>query len=115
MSEECLFCGIARGEVEADVVQEGDGWIAFRDIAPQAPAHLLVIPKEHVESVADLEPGHRGLAGSLLLAARRVAEEEGIAGSGFRVVANSGRDGGQEVPHLHLHVLGGRSLGWPPG
>lgn len=115
MSAECLFCRIARKEVEADIVAEGEEWVAFRDISPQAPTHLLVIPRDHVAGVADLEVEHRSSAGALLLAARRVAEEEGIAGSGFRVVANTGRDAGQEVPHLHLHVLGGRALGWPPG
>lgn len=113
MAEDCLFCKIAAGEMEADRVAEGSTWIAIRDINPQAPVHVLVLPREHVESLNDLESPK--LAGGLLLAARRVAEDEGLAAGGYRVVANTNRDGGQTVPHLHLHVLGGRPMRWPPG
>lgn len=113
MSEECLFCRIARDEAEADRVAEGSSWVAIRDIRPQAPTHVLVIPREHVESLNALSD--RELAGTLLLAAASVAEGEGVAEAGYRVVANTNDAGGQTVPHLHLHVLGGRGMGWPPG
>ncbi len=114
MAEDCVFCKIADGEIPADVVAESDDWLAFRDIDPKAPVHLLVIPREHVASLDDLEIGRRELAGELLLAARRVAEREGIGG-GYRIVANTGADAGQTVFHLHLHVMGGRAMRWPPG
>jgi histidine triad (HIT) family protein len=112
---DCLFCRIAAGEVPADVVHDGERLLAFRDINPQAPVHLLVIPKQHVASLADAEDEHGGVLGELLLLARDLAFAEGIAEAGFRTVMNTGRDGGQSVGHLHLHLLGGRSLGWPPG
>lgn len=115
MAEDCLFCRIASGEQDADVVAEGEAWVAFRDINPQAPTHVLVVPRRHVEDVDALEEADRELAGELLLAAGRVAREEGLAEDGFRVVANTGRRAGQSVFHLHLHVLGGRSMKWPPG
>lgn len=116
MAEDCLFCRIESGEIESDVVAEGERWIAFRDANPQAPTHVLVIPRRHVESLDDLEEEQAGLAGELLLAARDVAREEGLADDdGYRLVANTGRGAGQSVFHLHLHVLGGRSMGWPPG
>lgn len=114
MSEDCLFCRIASGEMEADVVARSDTWVAIRDINPQAPVHVLVIPRSHVETLDDLEAGHRELAGELLLAAREVARQEEIAG-GYRVVVNTGGRAGQTVFHLHLHVLGGRAMRWPPG
>ena len=110
----CLFCGIVRGELPAQVVDEAERWVAFRDINPQAPTHLLVVPREHLESLSALEPSHLSLAGELLAAAATVARRAGLS-AGYRVVANTGADGGQTVPHLHLHVLGGRSLRWPPG
>lgn len=112
---DCLFCGIARGEGPAERVTEGDRWIAIRDVNPQAPIHVLVIPREHVENLDRLEESDLGLAGELLLAAGEVARQEGIAEEGYRVVANTNRAGGQTVPHLHLHVLGGRGMRWPPG
>lgn len=112
---DCLFCRIAAGEIEADVVAEGDDWLAFRDINPQAPTHVLVIPREHVDTVDDLDPGHDELVGRLVRAASRVAESEGIADAGYRLVMNCREGAGQSVFHIHLHLLGGRSLGWPPG
>lgn len=115
MNDECLFCRIAAGAADADLVAEGEGWVAVRDIDPQAPAHVLVLPRRHVESLDALEPADRELAGTLLLAAARVAREEGVAQEGYRVVANTNAAGGQTVPHLHLHVLGGRGMRWPPG
>ncbi|MFQ5679619.1 MAG: histidine triad nucleotide-binding protein [Gemmatimonadota bacterium] len=115
MSKDCLFCRIVRGELEADRVAEGSRWVAIRDVNPQAPIHVLVIPREHVESLNEMDSERAELAGELLLAAREVAEQEGLAEAGYRVVANTNRDGGQTVPHLHLHLLGGRSMRWPPG
>lgn len=115
MAEDCLFCRIASGEQDADVVDEDDRWLAFRDINPQAPTHVLVVPKRHVDHVDDLGADDRDLAGELLLAAGRVARQEGLAEEGYRVVANTGRRAGQSVFHLHFHVLGGRSMKWPPG
>lgn len=115
MADDCLFCDIARGDADADRVAEGRTWIAVRDINPQAPTHLLVMPREHVGSLDDLDEEWRDLAAELLLAAAEVARQEGIDASGYRVVANTGGAGGQTVPHLHLHVLGGRSMRWPPG
>jgi histidine triad (HIT) family protein len=115
MSAECLFCRIARGEIPADIVAEGESWLAFRDIQPQAPAHVLVIPRRHVGSVVELNEGDRDLGGELLRAAAQVAAAEGVAESGFRIVTNVGERAGQSVFHLHLHVLGGRRMRWPPG
>jgi len=113
--DRCLFCRIVDGEVPADVVHETDHVVAFRDIDPKAPTHVLVIPKKHVPSLGDAEDDDVGLLGEVMLAARDVAHAEGIADEGFRAVTNVGDDGGQAVHHLHVHVLGGRALGWPPG
>lgn len=115
MPDDCLFCQIAAGETESDVVAEGDRWLAFRDVNPQAPSHVLIIPREHVASVDDLADGQQELAGELMLAARDVARREGLDEDGYRVVANTHERGGQSVFHLHLHVLGGRRMRWPPG
>ena len=115
VNDECLFCRIVRGEIPADIVAEGDRWLAFRDIQPQAPVHVLVIPRDHVESVGALGPEDEALAGELMLAAGEVAAIEGVAESGFRVVTNVGERAGQSVFHLHVHVLGGRRMRWPPG
>lgn len=111
---ECLFCRIAAGEIPSERVFESDDVVAFRDIEPRAPTHILVIPREHVASLADLEPHHAGLVGQLHLAAAEIARDEGLA-EGWRAVINVGEGGGQTVFHLHLHLLGGRELGWPPG
>ncbi len=110
----CLFCRIAAKEIPANLVWESEHAVAFRDLHPVAPNHVLVIPKQHVPSLA--ASGHVPLEelGALLSAARDVAEKEGLAARGYRVVINSGADGGQSVFHLHLHVIGGRALGWPP-
>ena len=110
----CLFCRIVAGEVPGDVVHETDRTLAFRDISPQAPTHVLVVPKDHhadVGALADVDPS---LLGEVLTAAVAVARQEGLTG-GYRLVANTGDDGGQTVHHLHVHVLGGRGLSWPPG
>ncbi len=112
---DCLFCKIAAGEIPADIVHADDEFVAFRDIAPRAPVHVLLIPRRHIPSPGDLGDGDAALAGRLLVAAARIAHELGLDVTGFRWVLNSGADGGQTVPHLHLHMLGGRELGWPPG
>ncbi|MEY4169903.1 MAG: hypothetical protein RLZ94_976 [Actinomycetota bacterium] len=112
---DCLFCRISTGEIPADVVARSDRALAFRDIQPQAPVHVLVIPLDHhadVPSVAEADPA---LASELLALAALVARQEGVAESGHRLVANTGLEGGQSVGHAHIHVLGGRPLGWPPG
>lgn len=115
MADDCLFCDIAAGDVDADVVAEGERWVAFRDVNPQAPTHVLVVPREHVAHLDGLDDDRAGLAAELLLAARDVAREEGLVEDGYRLVANTNRAGGQSVFHLHFHVLGGRTMGWPPG
>ena len=112
---DCLFCRIASGEIPASVVHADDRFVAFRDIHPQAPVHILVIPREHVASLDAADDGHRELLGELLLRARDLARTEGIAEDGYRTVLNVGADGGQTVHHIHLHLVGGRSLRWPPG
>jgi histidine triad (HIT) family protein len=111
---DCLFCKIAKGELPADVVLDRDGVVAFRDINPQAPTHVLVIPAEHLASLEMVADHHAPLLASLVSAVNEVARNEGVAG-GFRVVTNIGPSAGQSVDHLHLHVLGGRPMRWPPG
>lgn len=112
---DCLFCRIADGELPADRVAESEEWLAFRDIDPQAPVHVLIIPKRHVESVAELESDDAGLAGRLLLAAAETARELGVDEDGYRLVTNRGAKAGQSVFHLHVHLLAGRRMEWPPG
>ena len=109
-----IFDKILSREIPADIVLETETVLAFRDIAPQAPVHVLVIPKRRIVSMAHAEPGDRDVLGDLLVAAAEVARREGIADSGYRLVVNTGVEGGQSVYHLHVHVLGGRPLGWPP-
>jgi len=109
----CIFCKVAAGEIPATVVKRGDGMLAFGDMNPQAPTHLLVIPVDHVASLNDTSDPQ--LIGRLMLFARELAREVGIADRGYRVVVNTNPDGGQTVFHLHLHVLGGRPMTWPPG
>ena len=111
---DCLFCRFVSGELRADVVAENDGAMAFRDINPQAPVHILVIPKKHIGSLRDAAEEDGLLLGRLLLLAKTVARDEGLA-AGFRVVLNDGAAAGQSVFHIHAHVLGGRAMGWPPG
>ncbi|MCX7805940.1 MAG: histidine triad nucleotide-binding protein [Planctomycetota bacterium] len=113
--EDCIFCRIGKREIESMVVYEDREVIAFRDINPQAPVHILVIPKKHVAGVNDLGTEDQTLAGRLILVAQKVARQEGIARNGYRLVINSGEDAGQAVHHLHLHLLGGRKMKWPPG
>jgi len=107
---DCIFCKIVRGDFGTEFVAESDNAVAFRDISPMAPTHVLVVPKRHVSSLQDLLPGNSALAGELLELASTVARLEGVADSGYRVVTNDGADGGQTIFHLHFHVLGGRRL-----
>jgi histidine triad (HIT) family protein len=111
----CLFCRIARRELPAGILFETERVLAFEDIRPKAPVHILVIPKLHFASLDDAPDGSEGLLGELLVAARRAARDKGVAATGYRVVLNTGPDSGQEVLHIHLHVIGGRPLHWPPG
>lgn len=112
---ECLFCKMLNGEIKPDVVYENEAILAFRDINPQAPVHVLVVPKKHIATLNDLEPEHDVLVGEMYLTAKKVAEKLGIAESGYRTVMNCNEGAGQSVFHLHLHILGGRQMGWPPG
>ena len=115
MPSDCLFCDIADGDIPADIVHNDDLVLAFRDINPKAPTHILLISREHVTSAAELTEAHAPLLARLFVAAGSLARSEGIAESGYRLVTNVGGDAGQSVHHLHLHLLGGRSMSWPPG
>ena len=111
---ECIFCKIVAGEIPADIVFETDKIVAFRDINPQAPNHILVVPRKHIDSVEKLENDDLDLMGELVLSSKKIANKLGI-GNGYRLVINNGSDGGQEIDHIHLHLLAGRKLAWPPG
>lgn len=113
--DECLFCRMVAKEVPADVVHESDAVLAFRDINPQAPTHILIIPKEHVESARALRDRHGDTLAEIFRVAEHLAEADGVDRSGWRVVTNVGPDAGQSVHHLHFHLLGGRRMAWPPG
>jgi len=113
MAPDCLFCRIVRKEIPAKLVHESDDCVAFRDIDPQAPVHVLIIPREHSASLNEISDP--ALVGRLALVAAEIARAEGIAESGYRTVINTNRDAGQTVSHLHLHLLGGRGMSWPPG
>lgn len=115
IAEDCLFCRILSGDIPAEIIHESDTAIAFRDINPQAPTHVLIIPRRHIATINDLEPGDEPVIGNLYLAAKQIAAEEGLADDGYRVVMNCNEGAGQSVFHLHLHLLGGRRLDWPPG
>lgn len=111
---DCLFCKIVAGEIPADIVHESEDAVAFRDINAQAPTHVLVIPRKHIATINDIATEDEGLVGSLFSAAREIARAEGIADDGYRVVMNCNESAGQSVFHIHLHVLGGKPMGWPP-
>jgi histidine triad (HIT) family protein len=113
MADQCLFCRIVRREIPATLVAETDDCVAFRDVNPQAPVHVLVVPRQHVASLNDADDPR--LVGRLATVAAEIAQKEGIAESGYRTVINTNSDAGQTVFHIHLHLLGGRRLGWPPG
>jgi histidine triad (HIT) family protein len=112
---DCIFCKMVAGEIKPDVVYEDDDVLAFRDLNPQASTHVLVVPKRHISTINDLEEVDAALAGRLFLAAKEVARVDGVAERGYRTVMNCNAEAGQSVFHLHLHVLGGRPMGWPPG
>lgn len=112
---DCLFCKIASGELTADIVREGEDWVAFRDINPQAPTHILIISREHIATLNDVTADGAELVGRLFLAAKEIAKDEGIAEEGYRTVFNCNAGAGQSVFHIHVHLLGGRAMGWPPG
>ena len=113
--QDCLICKIIRREIPGRIVHEDDDVVAFEDIKPEAPTHVLVVPKRHIASLNDLEPGDDAIVGALLRRAAAIAKERGIAASGYRAVVNTNRDAGQTIFHIHLHLLGGRRMAWPPG
>ena len=112
MAEPCIFCKIAH-EVHPQTLMNSKDIMAFRDVNPQAPTHILIIPKKHIPSLDDVNDAK--LLGEMLALAAAIARQEGIAKTGYRIVVNTGKQGGQSVPHMHLHLLGGRDMGWPPG
>jgi len=112
---DCLFCKIVKREVPASIVYEDDRVLAFNDINPQAPTHILVIPKQHVATLNDLSPDHDAMVGELVRRAAAIAKDRGLSAGGFRTVFNTNREAGQTVFHVHLHLIGGRRLTWPPG
>ena len=112
---DCLFCGVVDGKIKANIVHQSERIVAFKDIAPRAPVHILIIPRKHMTSVLDIGADDASLIGEIFQVAARLAREHGIADSGFRVVVNAGADAGQTVSHLHYHLLGGRQMSWPPG
>jgi histidine triad (HIT) family protein len=111
---DCVFCKIANGEIPSKKAYEDDKVLAFYDLDPQAPVHILIIPKEHIQSVEEITPQNSAIVAHIFEVAAKLAKENHLT-DGFRVVSNVGRDGGQSVPHLHFHLLGGRSMKWPPG
>ena len=116
MSEHnCLFCRIVAGEIPAEIIYSDDRSLAFRDINPQAPVHALIIPREHIESLDEASQQDEAMLGHLLRVGARVANEQGLSESGYRTIINTGAGAGQSVFHLHVHIIGGRALSWPPG
>lgn len=113
--KDCLFCKIVDGDLPADIVYENDMLVAFRDINAKAPTHILLIPRRHIATMNDLQNGDESLAGELFLTAAKIAADEGLADDGYRVVMNCNEAAGQSVFHIHLHLMGGRTMGWPPG
>jgi len=115
VGKDCIFCKIAAGEFNTQFVFENDELVAFRDIRPQAPVHILIIPRRHIERINQLTDSDVELVGHMVLMANQLARQENISDSGYRLVFNCGRDSGQEVEHIHLHLFGGRKMSWPPG
>ncbi|MEE8143284.1 MAG: histidine triad nucleotide-binding protein [Planctomycetota bacterium] len=111
----CIFCNIVAGKIPSESVAQGRDWLAFHDLQPQAPTHILLIPKRHIASLSELEKSDTELVGRLVWSATEIARDQGLAESGYRLVWNIGPHGGQAVYHIHLHLLGGRALSWPPG
>ena len=113
--EDCLFCKISAGSIPADVVYSDDDLLAFRDISPQAPVHILIIPRRHIPTVNEVRPEHVPVLGKLQLTAAKIARDQGLAESGYRLIMNCQEGAGQSVFHIHMHLLGGRRMSWPPG
>ncbi len=113
--QDCLFCKIVSGELKTDFIYEDDDVVAFNDISPKAPHHFLCIPKQHISTINDITPEQGPIIGKMILAAQHICKERGIADDGYRLVMNCNADGGQTVFHIHLHVLAGRQMQWPPG
>ena len=114
-TEDCLFCKILAGDIPADFIYESDDAVAFRDINPQAPTHVLIVPRQHIATINDLTDEDRDTVGKLFMAAQAIAKDEGVADDGYRTVMNCNAAAGQSVFHIHLHLLGGRLMSWPPG
>lgn len=112
---DCLFCKVRDGEIPSETVYENDDILAFKDVNPQAPTHILIVPRKHISSVNDLEDEDAEIMGKMLLAAQDIASFEGVAAGGYRLVVNCNADAGQTVFHIHMHLLGGRNMTWPPG
>ncbi len=112
--DDCLFCKIVKGEIPTQPIYQTETIYAFKDINPQAPSHILIIPKKHIDRIENFPETDKALAGEIILAAKAIAKQENLK-EGYRLVFNNGKDGGQEVEHVHLHLLGGRSMQWPPG
>lgn len=112
---DCIFCKIINGEIPSTKVYEDDKVFAFKDISPEAPVHVLIVPKKHIESTNDLNENNSSIIAHIFTVASKIANEQGIKDSGYRIVNNCGEDGGQTVNHIHFHLLGGRNLSWPPG
>lgn len=113
--ENCIFCKIASGEIKGDIVFQNESVVAFRDLSPQAPVHILVIPRKHIATLNELAPADDSLVSKIVRTATELADKEGLAEKGYRLVLNCNEQGGQSVFHIHLHLLGGRHMGWPPG
>ena len=113
--DDCLFCRIIEGEIPAEIIYESENALAFRDINPQAPTHVLIIPRRHIATLNDLADGDEAIVGSLFSAAKEIAASEGLSDLGYRTVINCNEAAGQTVFHIHLHLIGGRDFGWPPG
>jgi histidine triad (HIT) family protein len=112
---DCIFCKIVNKEIKSEIIYETENIVAFNDLNPQAPYHILIIPKKHIETINDVEPENMELIGELVIAAKKIAKQKNIADSGYRLIFNCNKDAGQEVFHIHLHLLGGRKFSWPPG
>jgi len=112
---DCLFCKLVSGDIPADILYQDEQVLAFRDISPQAPTHILVIPKRHITTINDIAEEDAGLIGQMVLTAKKLATQEGLAEDGYRLAMNCNENGGQSVYHIHLHLLGGRRMTWPPG
>jgi histidine triad (HIT) family protein len=115
MADDCIFCKIVQGTIPAKIAFQNDEMLAFHDINPAAPTHILIVPRQHISSTAELNEQTSSLVGRMVLTAAQLAREQNIEASGYRIVTNTGSDGGQTVNHLHLHLLGGRHMAWPPG